>query len=166
MGPASFRYSIPAAPQAGFEPASPGLEDRCLSVRPLGVASPAGIEPALSASHADVLSVEPWRHMAPAEGVEPPSTWFEARRLSVRPRGHCWRPRRDSNSRLLVENQATWATSETGTWESSEGFEPSSIGLQPTYRACERAQRCGQRESSPPFLLGTQVCIHQHFDRK
>src|SRR5690606_19211187 len=24
---------------------------------------------------------------APAEGVEPPSTWFEARRLSVRPRG-------------------------------------------------------------------------------
>lgn len=24
---------------------------------------------------------------------------------------------------------------------------------------------CGQRESSPPFLLGTQVCVHQHFDR-
>lgn len=171
MSPASCRYSISAAPQAGFEPASPGLEDRCLSVRPLGVASPAGIEPTLPASHAGVLSIELWRLVsgssspAPAEGLEPPSTWFEARRLSFRPRGHWGVPGEIRTHASWLRTRPPGPLVRRGQRESSEGFEPSSIGLQPTYRACERARWCGQRESSPPFLLGTQVCVHQHFDR-
>lgn len=87
-----------------------------------------------------------------------------------------WRPRRDLNSRLLVENQATWATSETGTrvswritdsprWRARRDLNPRPLVCSQRTAPANELRGCGQRESSPPFLLGTQVCVHQHFDR-
>ena len=58
-------------------PMSLGYEPSVEPFHP-GAASPAGIEPASTASHAVILSVELRRQVAPTAGVEPAPTRFEA----------------------------------------------------------------------------------------
>lgn len=108
---------------------------------------------------------------APAEGVEPPSTWFEARRLSVRPRGQnsvpgeirthaSWlrtRPPGPLVRRGLVRLDA----GELGGIRTLVHWVAANV---PRLRTSSEGAVSGSR--ARPSCLARRCAFHQHFDRR